>query len=79
MTVALQSPETIAGLIPVDNAPVKASLGSPFFEYVKGMKEIDAARVAKTSEADKILTKYESVSIDLGRKKNNSHVLLTSW
>ncbi|CRG86743.1 Abhydrolase domain-containing protein C22H12,03 [Talaromyces islandicus] len=59
MTLALESPEITTGLIPVDNAPVSASLGSPFFEYVKGMKEIAAARVAKASEADKILTKYE--------------------
>lgn len=68
MTVALQSPETITGLIPVDNAPVNAGLGSSFFEYVKGMKEIEAARVTRTSEADKILTKYEPVMTDQNQK-----------
>lgn len=62
MTLALQSPEMITGLIPVDNAPVNARLGSSFAEYVKGMKEIDAVRVTKTSDADKILARYEPVS-----------------
>jgi hypothetical protein len=73
MTLALQSPETIAGLIPVDNAPVNARLDSSFFEYVKGMKEIEATRVAKTSDADKILTKYEPVTIDQEKKNQNQN------
>jgi hypothetical protein len=73
MTLALQSPETITGLIPVDNAPVNARLDSSFFEYVKGMKEIEATRVAKTSDADKILTKYEPVTIDQEKKNQNQN------
>ncbi|GAM40582.1 valacyclovir hydrolase [Talaromyces pinophilus] len=59
MVLALQSPETVTALIPVDNAPVSAMLGSPFNDYVKGMKEISEAHVTKQSEADKILAKYE--------------------
>ncbi|EED15150.1 proline iminopeptidase, putative [Talaromyces stipitatus ATCC 10500] len=59
MVLALQSPETVTGLIPVDNAPVSAMLGSPFNDYVKGMKEISEARVTRQSEADQILAKYE--------------------
>lgn len=61
MVLALQSPETVTALIPVDNAPVSAMLGSPFNDYVKGMKEISEAHVTKQSEADKILAKYEPV------------------
>lgn len=61
MVLALQSPETVTALIPVDNAPVSAMLGSPFNDYVRGMKEISEAHVTKQSEADKILAKYEPV------------------
>jgi pimeloyl-ACP methyl ester carboxylesterase len=63
MVLALQSPETTAGVIPVDNSPVTARLGSPFQEYVKGMEEISAAHVTKQSEADQILSKYEPVCL----------------
>ncbi|OKL57197.1 hypothetical protein UA08_07660 [Talaromyces atroroseus] len=59
MVLALQSPETTAGVIPVDNAPVNARLGSPFQDYINGMKEISANHVTKQSEADQILSKYE--------------------
>lgn len=63
MVLALQSPETVTALIPVDNAPVSAMLGSPFNDYVKGMKEISEAHVTKQSEADQILAKYEPVRL----------------
>lgn len=63
MVLALQSPETVTALIPVDNAPVSAMLGSPFNDYVKGMKEVSEAHVTKQSEADKILAKYEPVQL----------------
>lgn len=61
MTVALQAPETVTGLIPVDNAPVSARLGSSFSDYIKAMKDISEAHVTKQSEADQILSKYEPV------------------
>ncbi|KAJ5167714.1 uncharacterized protein N7482_003308 [Penicillium canariense] len=59
MTVALRSPELVSGLIPVDNAPVNAALKSDFPKYVQGMQRIEEAKVAKQSDADKILQEYE--------------------
>jgi hypothetical protein len=40
---------------------VDKSLGRGFAEYVRGMKEIEAAGVSRQAEADKILQKYEDV------------------
>ncbi|KAJ5718605.1 hypothetical protein N7488_004251 [Penicillium malachiteum] len=59
MTVALRAPEKVSALIPVDNAPVRATLKSDFHKYVRGMKEVEKAQVTKQSEADKILQAYE--------------------
>ncbi|EIT80124.1 putative alpha/beta hydrolase [Aspergillus oryzae 100-8] len=59
MTVALDSPNLISALIPVDNAPVNAPLKSDFGKYVRGMQQIEAQNVAKQSDADKILKDYE--------------------
>lgn len=65
MTVALRSPNLVSALVPVDNSPVKAPLQSDFRKYVNGMLEIEAAKVTKQSEADKILQPYEQVSPEL--------------
>ncbi|KAJ5542419.1 hypothetical protein N7535_004839 [Penicillium sp. DV-2018c] len=59
MAVALRSPETVSALIPVDNAPVNAALASDFPKYVRGMQKIEAEKVTKQSDADKILADYE--------------------
>lgn len=61
MTVALRSPGQVAGLIPVDNAPVHAPLKTDFSLYVEGMQRVDAAGVTKQSDADQILQEYEEV------------------
>jgi len=63
MTVALQSPGLVSALIPVDNAPVRSPLRSDFDKYVRSMQEIESAKVTKSSDADKILQKYEEVSV----------------
>jgi pimeloyl-ACP methyl ester carboxylesterase len=60
MTVALRNRAPISCLIPVDNAPVDAALKSDFAKYVRGMREIEEAKVTKQSDADKILQQYES-------------------
>ncbi|KAJ5132972.1 hypothetical protein N7448_007130 [Penicillium atrosanguineum] len=59
MTLALQSPERVSGLIPVDNAPVNAALKSDFPKYVRGMQHVERAKVSKQSDANKILEEYE--------------------
>lgn len=61
MTMALRSPDKYSGLVPVDNAPVDAALKSDFGTYVNAMREIEDHRppVARQSDADKILQKYE--------------------
>lgn len=62
MTLALQSPEHVSDLVAVDNAPVDAALRTAFAQYVRGMKEIEAAGVIRQSEADAILANYEEAS-----------------
>ncbi|KAK5800150.1 hypothetical protein VI817_002362 [Penicillium citrinum] len=59
MTMALQTPERVSGLIPVDNAPVNAALKSDFPKYVRGMQHVENEKVKKQSEANKILEEYE--------------------
>jgi hypothetical protein len=61
MTVALRSPELVTGLIPIDNAPIRARLSSDFARYIKAMEHIESAQVTKQSDADKILQEYEEV------------------
>jgi pimeloyl-ACP methyl ester carboxylesterase len=61
MTLALKSPELVANLIAVDNAPVDAILSRDFPRYVRGMKSIQEANVTRQSDADKILEKVETV------------------
>nr|ANM86727.1 putative alpha/beta hydrolase [Cladonia uncialis subsp. uncialis]AUW30990.1 putative alpha/beta hydrolase [Cladonia uncialis subsp. uncialis] len=58
MTVALRSPERVSALVPVDNAPVDASLSSDFPKYIQGMREVDEAGVKKQVEADNVLKNY---------------------
>lgn len=62
MVVALEAPDRVSALVPVDNAPVNAKLKSDFGKYVRGMQHIEAENVTKQSDADKILQQYEEVS-----------------
>ncbi|OGE47575.1 hypothetical protein PENARI_c041G11155 [Penicillium arizonense] len=59
MAVALLSPDRVSALIPVDNAPVNAALKSDFPKYVRGMQKVEAEKVSKQSDANKILEDYE--------------------
>lgn len=59
MALALRSPDLVQNICSVDNAPVDKILSRDFADYVRGMKEIDAAGVTRQAEADKILAKYE--------------------
>ena len=61
MTIALQSPDVVSALIPVDNAPINAPLQTDFSKYVEGMQKVEAANVTKQSDADEILQDYEEV------------------
>lgn len=61
MTLALKSPELIADIVSVDNAPIDAMLNKDFANYIRGMKDIQNANVTRQSEADQILEKYEKV------------------
>ena len=61
MAVAIQSPQLVHSLIPVDNAPVDAHLSSDFPRYVRAMREIEDAKVSRQAQADVILKPYESV------------------
>lgn len=62
MAVALRSPETVAKVVAVDNAPTDTMLNSSFATYVRGMKKIQEANVTRQSEADAILKDYEEVN-----------------
>ncbi|KAL4776883.1 Alpha/Beta hydrolase protein [Aspergillus nidulans var. acristatus] len=59
MTVALNAPELVSALVPVDNAPVNAPLRTDFGKYIKGMQQVESANITKQSDADKILQEYE--------------------
>ena len=67
MALALRSPSSYSGLVPVDNAPIDAALKSDFDTYVKAMLEIEEKNQAafasqkpfKQADADAILQKYE--------------------
>ncbi|KAF2423312.1 alpha/beta-hydrolase [Tothia fuscella] len=82
MCVALRSPSKVANLIPVDNAPVDAALKSDFNIYVKGMMEVERAKVKKQSEADEILKPYakelavrQFLLTNLMRAKDGPHMI----
>ena len=62
MTVALRGPTSIGALVSVDNSPVDATLKSDFHKYIRGMWDIEAAKVARQAQADEILKAYEEVS-----------------
>lgn len=62
MALALRSPELVASIVSVDNAPADKVLSRGFAEYVRGMKRIQEANVTRQAEADKILEEYEEVS-----------------
>ena len=63
MTLALRSPKQLKALVPVDNAPVNATLKSDFSKYVQGLQEVERAKVAKQIDADEILRSYEKVGL----------------
>ncbi|KAI7872814.1 Alpha/Beta hydrolase protein [Spinellus fusiger] len=59
MKVALDHPDKISKLVVVDMPPVSLKLSRGFNAHIKGMKEIEAAKVQKQSEADAVLAQYE--------------------
>ncbi|TQV99132.1 hypothetical protein V2A60_004628 [Cordyceps javanica] len=59
MALALQSPESVANIVAVDNAPVDALLGSDFPSYIRAMRKVDHSRITKLAEADRILQEVE--------------------
>ena len=61
MALALQSPQRVAALIPVDNAPVDAVLQGNFSKYLRSMHTIEKAQIKKQHEADDVLREVEEV------------------
>ncbi|KAL3955224.1 hypothetical protein ACCO45_010787 [Purpureocillium lilacinum] len=59
MTLALRSPDAVANIVAVDNAPVDAALRNDFAHYIRGMEKIQSAGITRQAEADQILQKYE--------------------
>jgi pimeloyl-ACP methyl ester carboxylesterase len=59
MALALRSPDLVQDIVSVDNAPVDKILSRDFADYIRGMKQIDAASCTRQAEADKILQEYE--------------------
>ena len=64
MTLALRSPNLLRAVVPVDNAPVDASLSSDFPKYAQAMREIEEVQPKKQVEADQILAKVEKERIN---------------
>ena len=75
MTLALRSPGAVGALIPVDNAPVDATLASDFAKYLQGMRNFDSANVRKLADADEILKKY----VEVGDKSHISQIWLSTY
>ena len=63
MTMALRSRVQLKALVSVDNAPVEAALKSDFSKYVRGLEEVERAKVSNQVEADEILKSYEEVCL----------------
>ncbi|PNY24485.1 Abhydrolase domain-containing protein IMO32 [Tolypocladium capitatum] len=59
MTLALRSPEMVANLVAVDNAPVDVALNKDFAQYIRGMQKIQDSNVSRQVEADQILRDFE--------------------
>ncbi|KND88491.1 Abhydrolase domain-containing protein IMO32 [Tolypocladium ophioglossoides CBS 100239] len=59
MTLALRSPEMVANLVAVDNAPVDVALNKDFAQYIRGMHKIQDSNVTRQAEADQILRDFE--------------------
>lgn len=78
MTVALQSPSNVSGIVSVDNAPVSVPLSTDFAKYVRGMKKIEEAKVTKQKEADEILAPYEDVHAPSSRAPYFNCCMLTT-
>ncbi len=66
MTLALRSPDAVANIVAVDNAPVDAALRNDFAHYIRGMEKIQSAGITRQAEADQILQKYEEVRSPTG-------------
>ncbi|KAK2735702.1 hypothetical protein FQN57_001151 [Myotisia sp. PD_48] len=60
LTLALRSPDSISGVIAIDNGPVNLPLTADFPRYVRGMSHIESAKVKSLNEADNILKQYET-------------------
>lgn len=60
MNTALEFRDLVSKLIVVDMPPVAMKLARNFDNYVTAMKAIEEANPSKQSEADKILSQYES-------------------
>ena len=64
MTMALRSPASYSGLVPVDSSPIDAALKSDFGTYVRAMREVEEKGIQKQSDANQILEKYEKVCFE---------------
>ncbi|KAK4513489.1 uncharacterized protein ATC70_005490 [Mucor velutinosus] len=60
MNTALACPDLVSKLIVVDMPPVAMKLARNFSNYITAMKAIEEANPSKQSEADQILSQYES-------------------
>lgn len=60
MAAALSNPELVSKLVVVDMPPVAMQLSKNFATYVDAMRAIEEANPTKQSEADKILSQFES-------------------
>ncbi|KAI2643465.1 alpha beta hydrolase fold family [Xylaria nigripes] len=60
MALALDQPSLISDIVAVDNAPVSTILSRNFAKYIQGMRQIEAADITRRSDADSMLSTYES-------------------
>ncbi|EXJ90035.1 hypothetical protein A1O3_03103 [Capronia epimyces CBS 606.96] len=62
LTLALESPELVADVVAIDNAPIRLPLLEDFDRYIEAMRQIERARVTTLTQADEILKEYEKSS-----------------
>jgi len=58
MAVALQAPELVSNLVPVENGPLSVQLSPEFGKYIEGMFAVERAQAHQQSEMYEIMNKY---------------------
>ncbi|OJJ72633.1 hypothetical protein ASPBRDRAFT_64984 [Aspergillus brasiliensis CBS 101740] len=59
LTLALESPTLIKGVVAIDNCPIRLPLESDFVRYLEGLARLRDEQITDHLQADRILSQYE--------------------